>query len=239
MQWQQQVVVVDPGACEPVLAWLKANQLPCHGVWITHHHADHTAGLPGILAAYPKAHVVGPQTIQHLVQPHRFTNASATTRIAARGDMPGWRILHCPGHTMDHVCFYTPGYLFSGDTLFKAGCGRRFEGSVTDLYTSLQSLLMLPNDTQVYPAHEYTLANLRFAKHYDPNNRMVREHLDRDTAKRQNDQCTLPTTMAIERSINPFFRLREPCIRNALQLDTHASDHEAFARLRSAKDHFS
>ena len=139
---------------------------------------------------------------------------------------------------MDHVCYYTLGHLFSGDVLFKGGCGRLFEGTAKHMHHSLQSLLALPEDTLVYPAHEYTLSNLRFAQHYDPDNPLVQDHIDKDSQKRQRDQCTLPTTIATELLINPFLRLRKLPIQNTLQLPTDASDIDIFAALRHAKDHF-
>lgn len=139
---------------------------------------------------------------------------------------------------MDHVCYYTPGHLFSGDVLFKGGCGRLFEGTAKHMHHSLQLLLALPEDTLVYPAHEYTLSNLRFAQHYDPDNPLLQDHIDKDVQKRQQHQCTLPTTLATELLINPFLRLRKLPIQNTLQLPIDASDIDIFAALRHAKDHF-
>lgn len=212
-------VVVDPGDEKPVLDWLKQQGVSLASILITHHHWDHTDGLLPLLEHY-QVPVYGPNNpkikgISHPVgDGDTFTPAGLET---------SFRVIATPGHTLDHISFYAPGMLFCGDTLFSAGCGRMFEGTAPQFYASLRKLAELPAATSVYCTHEYTQANLRFAKAAEPQNGAVAEALKRVAELRAKQKPTLPSTLAQEQAINPFLR---------------AADAAEFARLRQWKDNF-
>jgi hydroxyacylglutathione hydrolase len=146
-----------------------------------------------------------------------------------------------PGHTLGHIAFHGHGSLFCGDTLFSAGCGRLFEGTPGQMHDSLERIAALPDDTRIFCAHEYTLANLRFAATVEPGNAEVLETLEAVRELRSRDAITLPTTLRRERRINPFLRCREPAVRAAAEAHAGSTLHgpaEVFAVLRAWKDGF-
>ena len=237
-----QAIVVDPGESAPVIQALKDEDLVLNSIFLTHHHWDHSDGIPALLEEYGDIPVYGPQKeAQNLV-----THPLAEQDVV---DLPEWdmqyEVLEVPGHTNGHIAFYGNGHLFSGDTLFGAGCGRLFEGTADELYHSLQKLSALPADTQVYCGHEYTLANLEFAKRVEPNNNalLARETLVR--AKRDQGLPSLPSTIEEERATNPFLRVSQKAVIDSVQ--THCPQHSQhssteptniFAKLRGWKDVF-
>jgi len=146
-----------------------------------------------------------------------------------------------PGHTRGHIAFHGHGAVFCGDTLFSAGCGRLFEGSPAQMSASLDRLAALPADTQVYCGHEYTVSNLRFAQEVEPANQEVRATLEASRELRSRDEATLPSTIGLERRINPFLRCREPSVKAAAEARAGrsvSSVEEVFAVIRSWKDGF-
>ena len=148
-------------------------------------------------------------------------------------------VLEIPGHTRSHIAFFGGGMLFCGDTLFAAGCGRLFEGTPQQMHDSLTRLMRLPDDTRVYCGHEYTLSNIRFAKAADPGNAALRELEAKAKALRDRDLPTLPSTIAVERTINPFLRSRQPAVARAVQARAAARDDvSVFAALREWKNEF-
>jgi len=150
-----QVLIVDPGTAAPVLKHLNEHDLKPLGILITHHHHDHVDGIDTLLQHYDVP-VYGPDdsTIAGIDHP-----LQAGDRITPAKNLL-LEILATPGHTRDHIAYYGSGMLFCGDTLFAGGCGRLFEGTAAQLYASLQKLVRLPAATQIFCAHEYTLANL-------------------------------------------------------------------------------
>jgi hydroxyacylglutathione hydrolase len=159
-------------------------------------------------------------------------------------------VLEVPGHTLGHIAYvrndegHAAGehWLFCGDTLFGAGCGRLFEGSPEQMAASLAKLAALPDDTLVYCAHEYTLANLRFAEAVEPGNRALRMRIEADSKARGTNLPTVPSTIAAEKATNPFLRAGEPGIVDSLvaagRLQPGASPVAAFAALREWKNVF-
>ncbi len=233
---------IDPGDSGPILAALAAHKLTLTAILLTHHHADHIGGVPQLLS-HAQVPVFGP----------RNDHISAVTEPLGEGDLvevPGLalalRVLDVPGHTKGHIAYVreTPGahWLFCGDTLFAGGCGRIFEGTPAQMADSLGKLAALPDDTSVYCAHEYTLANLRFACAVEPGNPRLRQRVEADSAKRAAGQATVPSNIGLEKATNPFLRYREAEIVDSLvaahKLDAGAAPLAAFAALREWKNSF-
>src|SRR4051794_20747423 len=214
-----ETAVVDPGDAEPALAAAKQRGWTIGQVWNTHHHWDHTGGNPAVKEA-TSCVVSGPATEDIKARDIALSEGSEL-RI---GEHIG-RVIEIPGHTLGHVAlvFDEDRIAFVGDTLFAMGCGRLFEGTPQQMYRSLVRLAGLPENMQLYCAHEYTLSNARFAAHADPDNQAIANRLSEVARLREEGQITVPTTVARERATNPFVR---------------ASDWEEFARLRKAKDSF-
>lgn len=154
-------------------------------------------------------------------------------------------VLELPGHTLDHIAFYSKAcpahdqpWLFCGDTLFSAGCGRIFNGTAALLYQATSRLNTLPDNTQIFCTHEYTLANLQFAARYMPGNSDVLRHTQRCQELRSQHLPTLPTTLQQERLINPFLRLKDASLLAYLGLDAATDDCTIFTRLRAERDQF-
>jgi hydroxyacylglutathione hydrolase len=156
-----------------------------------------------------------------------------------------WQIMHLPGHTLGHIAFYHGDpqrpLLFCGDTLFAAGCGRLFEGTAQQMFDSLQRLAALPEQTEVYCTHEYTLSNLRFAQTVEPENLCISQRLQEVSALRDRQLFSLPSSIGLEKRSNPFLRCAEPEV-NAVAAGRlgrqQCSPPEAFAELRRWKDVF-
>lgn len=230
----RRVIIVDPGEAMPVTAALAAQQLTPVAILITHHHPDHTAGAPALREQFGIP-VYGPQEA-----------AVADTVLADRAqlDLPAlelrFDVLAVPGHTAGHIAYAGHGALFCGDTLFSAGCGRLFEGTAAELYGSLQRLAALPPDTAVYCGHEYTEANLRFARTVEPGNAAIAAH-QAHCATRPAGKPSLPSTIGLERQINVFLRCAEPGVQQAAAgwlgkpLDGNVA---TFTALRKWKDSF-
>ena len=214
-----ETAVVDPGDAAPVLAEAERRGWMIGQVWNTHWHPDHTGGNLAIKAA-TGARISGPASEEIA---GRDVALSEGDEIAL-GKHIG-RVIEVPGHTLGHIAlvFDRDGVAFVGDTLFAMGCGRLFEGTPQQMYRSLGRLADLPPDTRLYCAHEYTLANARFAAHAEPGNAAVAERLATIEALRQMGTITVPTTVAQERETNPFVR---------------STNVEEFARRRAAKDSF-
>ena len=152
-----------------------------------------------------------------------------------------YEVIEVPGHTLGHVAYYREGQLFCGDTLFVAGCGRVFEGTMTQMYDSLQTLASLPENTQIYCAHEYTLSNLKFAQSVEPDNQDLREYTIHAEQRRENDIPTVPSSIGMERRINPFLRCNEVKVTQAAKqrdMIIGSDPVDVFASIRRWKDEF-
>lgn len=245
-------VVVDPGVADPVMQALQEQGLQLAGILVTHHHGDHIGGVDA-LRPLLQGPVIGPKA----------ERTTACDQLVGDGDHVSLlgldlRVIDVPGHTLGHIAYHcehaggvrsdntpaaeaeTSGVLFCGDTLFSAGCGRVFEGTMPQMKASLDRLGALPADTRVCCAHEYTLSNLRFALAVEPGNRALQRHAEHCKALRASQRPTLPSSIALERSINPFLRCGEPEVVAAAQAHGAADTTPVgvFAALRKWKDSF-
>jgi hydroxyacylglutathione hydrolase len=229
--------VVDPGDARPVLDYLAREKLRLCAILATHHHPDHTGGIAELVGK-TRVPVFGPRNepIPALTQP-----VSEGDRVEIPELGVTFSVLDIPGHTRAHVAYYGAGALFCGDTLFACGCGRLFEGTADQMYTSLAKLAALPDDTKVYCGHEYTLANIGFAKAVEPDNRSLAAREARDRKLRDAGRPTLPSTLGEEKATNPFLRCREPAVVESANkyLGSRVADPvRVFAAIRDWKNRF-
>jgi hydroxyacylglutathione hydrolase len=227
--------IVDPSEAAPVLAAVQQAGLKLTHILNTHHHWDHSGGNLELKAA-TGATVVGPKADEARIpgidlrvdegQPFAFGNAAAD-------------ILFIPGHTKGHIAFWfrDDKAVFCGDTLFSLGCGRMFEGTAPQMWSSLQKLRALPDDTRVYCGHEYTQANARFAVTVDPGNAALQRRAAEVDRKRAGGEPTIPSTMGEEKAANPFLRADHPGVAAGVGLPG-ADPVKVFAEVRGRKDKF-
>lgn len=211
------LIIVDLPETDKLFAWLDSNQLPIEAVLLTHEHDDHTQGVAAFRARFPNVPIYGPEECAK----------KGATQIVNEGEIitPNYQIQVIPtgGHTAQHVSFLVDHHLFCGDALFSAGCGRVFTGNYAQMFEGLQRLNCLPDDTIVCPAHEYTLSNLAFAESLMEDKSAVENHRIWVESLRAQGKPSLPTTLKLERTINPFLQ---------------AKTLEEFTALRKAKDVF-
>lgn len=226
--------VVDPGDASPVIAYLAAHKLKLDAILITHHHKDHTAGLAELSRQFPGIDIIGPaaENIAHLTT---FVNNKDNIKVLGQI----FKVLSLPGHTLGHVAYVGQGLLFCGDTLFSAGCGRLFEGSAEQMYLSLEKLADLPDDTKIYCAHEYTLANLNFSLAVEPKNKNTKAYQQKVIKLRAENKPSLPSSLRQEKLINPFLRCHQSSVIEAVKDKTEQLDPlSVFSALRAWKDIF-
>jgi hydroxyacylglutathione hydrolase len=235
----RQAVVVDPGEAAPVIAALQAHRLALAGILVTHHHGDHTGGIEA-LRPLLNGPVWAPAR-------ERIPEPNLPLTDGASIDVLGWRaeVIDVPGHTAGHIAYLLqmPGHtpiLFCGDTLFSGGCGRLFEGTPAQMYTSLSRLGALDGDTRVCCAHEYTESNLRFALAVEPDNAGLQDYAAHCHRLRAQGQPTLPSRIDTERAVNPFMRCDQPAVISAALTQGAANDSgpAVLGALRAWKNNF-
>ena len=230
-------LVVDPGDAQPVLQALQRNGLQLQAILVTHHHFDHTGGVASLRDA-TGATVYGPAKEDI---PAPLVQLGQGDVVPALG--LSFQVLDVPGHTSGHIAYFCEAMdeaplLFCGDTLFSGGCGRLFEGTPQQMLQSLEQLATLPGDTRVCCTHEYTLSNLKFALAVEPGNADLVAYANYCTTLRNQGRPTLPSTVTMERKINPFLRCSEPAVIAAARAHDAASVEQsgAFATLRQWKN---
>ncbi len=229
-------VVVDPGDEAPVIEFLQNHNLDLIAILVTHKHWDHTGGIEALKARWPQALAVGPahEPVSHLDRRMVDGEKLALEPLGIR-----FEVLEVPGHTEGHLAYFGEGLLFCGDTLFACGCGRVFSGTFEELSDSLERIAGLPPDTLVYPAHEYTLDNIGFAKWVEPDNADLLAREARERERRKQGEPTLPSNLALELATNPFLRTDEPTVVAAAERwagKSLKSRQQRFRALRLWKD---
>ena len=227
---------IDAPDAEAVIAAAKSQGWRLTDLLVTHHHADHTQGIPALREAFPKLRVVGPRKeaakiagLDVQVGEGEFVEIGALRA----------RVIETPGHTAGQIAyvFDEDEIAFTGDTLFSLGCGRVFETSMTVMWNSLEKLAALPGETQIYCGHEYTEANARFALTIEPDNADLVARAEAVQALRAQGKPTLPTTIALELATNPFLRAEISAVQKAVGLEG-ADPAQVFAEIRRRKDNF-
>lgn len=229
------VAVVDPSEASPVNGALKQHGLKLTHILNTHHHFDHSGGNLDLKQQHG-ARVVGPRADRDRIP--------GIDEEVGEGDM--WtfgsakaRIFDIPAHTKGHIAFWFEAdkAVFTGDTMFAMGCGRLFEGTPAQMWSSLSKLATLPPDTRVYCGHEYTLSNGRFALTLEPANQALKKRMVEVERLRAENKPTIPSTIGLERETNPFLRPASAELRKSLGLES-ADTVAVFAETRLRKDNF-
>ena len=226
-------LIVDPGQAEPVISHLESKGLSLDTILVTHHHPDHTGGIKSLASRFQDCRIVGPEG-----SPFKGVTETVKENDSVSWDSLTFDVIEVPGHTLDHIAFYCQQevagqpVLFCGDTLFISGCGR------------LSKLRALPDNTAVFCAHEYTLANLRFARHWLPGDENLAEFERHCQALRESGKPTVPGSIGEEKRLNPFLRWDDPMVKQSAQEYAaenrlgSASESDVFAATRHGKDNF-
>lgn len=237
------VAVVDPGDAKPVIEYLHRHGQQLALILITHWHPDHIGGVNELVSKYDVP-VVGPQS-SHIPQVTHVVQDGDKVNIFNALFGESLRVLNVPGHTLDHIAYFVESNsqprLFCGDTLFSSGCGRLFEGDGPMMWKSLNKIRQLPEKTEIYCAHEYTLSNLKFALAVEPDNVAVTDRIAQANALRAANRPTVPTTLEQELNFNPFLRCDQNSIKKSVsdRENVQNCDEETiFTALRRWKDQF-
>lgn len=236
----QRAMVVDPGESAGVTTWLHSKGLVLDTILITHHHPDHTGGVDALRNA-TGARVIGPLR-ERMPEPLQRVGEGDEVQVLGLR----FAVMEVPGHTAGHIAYYCDDVdgkplVFCGDTLFSGGCGRLFEGTPAQMLASLNRLASLPDVTRVCCTHEYTLSNLRFALAVEADNTDLSKYMAHCQQLRAQNFVTLPSSIGLEKRINPFLRTSEKAVVTAAQTRAAASRNDpvtVFAALREWKNNF-
>ncbi|WP_259365700.1 hydroxyacylglutathione hydrolase [Colwellia sp. MB02u-6] len=236
------MALVDPGDANVCIEFIEQEKLQLSSILITHHHADHVGGIKK-LVDYCKSKqwpltIYGPES-ENI--PHCDVALSESSKVELTDLGLEFDIIDLPGHTRGHIAYLSQDNLFCGDTLFSGGCGRLFEGTPSQMLCSLEKLSALPEHTQVYCAHEYTQANLNFALSVEPDNTELVDYYNQVLHKREQDIATIPTSIILEKKINPFLRCNQPSLMTSaaeFSGDKVNDKLQTFTIIRAWKDNF-
>ena len=226
-------VAVDPGDAVPVLQHLEELRLDLKAILVTHHHADHIAGVKTLHQHY-HAQVYAPGYEQYTFV-HTPVMEGDIVKLDALGEI--FTVMWLPGHTSSHIAYVNDTALFCGDVLFGAGCGRVREGTPRQMLNSLNRLKELDPDTEVYCTHEYTEKNIAFALTLEPDNQDLWKRKEQVHQLRNNDVSSLPSTIGLELKTNPFLRCNQP----AIIANSKTSDNDelsVFITIRTLRNHY-
>ena len=229
---------VDPAEALPVAHACSRFERPLTHIFNTHHHWDHTGGNLELKGQFGCTIVGAADDAERIPGIDEGVGEGNPPQLAEPLDGLDIRVLSVHGHTMGHIAYLVGDALFCGDTLFGGGCGRVFEGTMGEMWAALAKLAKLPADTKVYCAHEYTLANLRFARDIDPDNEALRQRISEDTQTRMEQQPTIPSTIGLELATNPFLRVLDAGFRTdyAAKHGIAAEPVAVFTHIRESKD---
>jgi len=229
------VAIVDPSEFIPCDTIISKNYKKLDFILNTHHHYDHVGGNEELKKKY-NSKVLGFENDKNRIpQIDAVLKDNQEFKIGTLN----FTTIFIPGHTRGHVAFYfkKERVVFSGDTLFSLGCGRVFEGTYKQMFQSLNKLKNLPGETKVYCGHEYTFKNLEFCLKFNPNNDFLKKKKDDIKLSLKNKKPTIPSTIADEIKANIFFRVNDPDVKKAINLE-NSPDIEIFTKLRDLKDNF-
>lgn len=234
----QAAIAIDPGDAQPVINTLQQLSLTLTDCLVTHHHSDHIGGIETLQKTYPGIRVWASHHAAYRFK-HTLVNEPDHVFIQLSNTSLNFKVLAVPGHTLEHIAFYEPTqqWLFCGDTLFGAGCGRLFEGTPKQMLVSLKKLAALPDNTAVYCTHEYTEHNLKFALTLEPTLTPLHTRLHNTEALRAQNTPSLPSTIALEKATNPFLRCHDPDLKAAIN-SPHANELSTFTVIRERRNHF-
>lgn len=238
----QTMALVDPGDAEVCIKFIKDNQKKLSTILITHHHHDHVGGIQKLVQycqdnAWPLT-IYGPEN-ENI--PHCDIKVNEQSKVSLSDLAIEFSVLDLPGHTAGHIAYLAQDNLFCGDTLFSGGCGRLFEGTAQQMLNSLEKLSALPEKTHVYCAHEYTKANLDFALTVEPSNAELVHYYNQVQNKRAQNIATIPSSILLEKKINPFLRCQQESIQESAaeysgeKVNTKLA---TFTAIRAWKDNF-
>ncbi|MCU4136979.1 hydroxyacylglutathione hydrolase [Buchnera aphidicola (Sitobion miscanthi)] len=223
-------IIIDPGSSNPVIQEIKKKKWIPIAIFLTHNHLDHVGGVKKIVENFPKITVFGPDETKQIVN-----------KVVTDGDKiiildKIFYVFFTPGHTSGHISYYSSPYLFCGDTLFSAGCGRVYQKKYLEMYCSLKIISSFPNNTLLCCSHEYTLSNLKFSMFYFPNDDFIKLYFKYIKKKIDFQKSSLPSYIFFERKINVFLRTDENFIKESIGLSNRHTSFEVFLDLRLKKD---
>jgi len=228
-----EAIIIDPAESLSHINYLRKNNLFLKYILITHHHEDHTSGIKGLIEQFPKTEIFAPIQIKQ----YKINLVKEETII--RSNINDFIVYETPGHTLDHVVFYDRKnkILFSGDTLFRLGCGRVFEGTYNQMFNSLEKISRLEDETTVYCGHEYTKTNLKFLKSIFGNEKEINKLENEINTEIKNTGRSIPFYLGSEKMINPF--LNQNCnLGEKIKEKQDFSNIELFSFLRDKKNKF-